>query len=337
MKTVHMTDRYETRDGMRLVASETSVETEAFLVEVCWHYFINEMTQSEVAALMGVTRLRVNQAIRSARADGLVRVDIQSPHVMRLRLQKDLKTRFGLADAIVAPANADNHDYQRPAGAALANYLAKGLREARWRRIGVSWGMTLTNAMTHLPRMQLPEIEIISMIGGTSQGASFNTFGIASGFADRLGARYSLFAAPVYLSPGTDRQEFLSDAVFSEHLEKLKTLDLAVLVAGDLSDRSVLMNTGLPSSVTPATLSEKGAVGDIVGHFIDHNGREVDHFINDCAVGIRLDALEKVPERVLAAAGTHKVDVIIAAIRRGLVTTLVTDDITAERILARTS
>ncbi|MBB4120972.1 sugar-binding transcriptional regulator [Martelella radicis] len=319
------------------MASEVNAETEAFLVEVCWHYFINEMTQSEVAALMGITRLRVNQAIKTARAGGLVRVEIQSPHVTRFRLQEELGQRFGLEDAIVAPANRENYDFQLPAGAALANYLAAGLREARWRLIGVSWGMTLKNAMTHLPRMQFPHVEIVSMIGGTSQGASFNAFGVASGFADRLGASYSLFAAPVYLSPGTDREEFLSDAVFSAHLQKLENLDLAVLVAGDLSEKSVLMTTGVPTNVSAAELTAKGAVGDVVGHFIDRDGREIDHFINDCAVGIRLGALEKVPERVLAAAGAHKVDVIIAAIRRGLVTTLITDDVTAELLLARTA
>nr|WP_272213728.1 sugar-binding domain-containing protein [Marinicella sp. W31]MDC2879678.1 sugar-binding domain-containing protein [Marinicella sp. W31] len=312
-----------------------TAETDAFLAEVCWHYFINEMTQSDVAVLMGVTRLRVNQAIRAARASGLVRVDIQSPHVIRFRQQEELKTRFGLADAIVAPANPDNHDDQITAGAALANYLAKGLHEERWRLIGVSWGMTLKNAMTYLPRMQLPKVEIVSMIGGTAQGAPFNAFGLTVGVADRLGAQYSLFAAPVYLSPGTNREGFLSNLVFNAHLEKLEKLDLAVLAAGDLSDKSVLMTTALPANVTSAELSEKGAVGDIVGYFIDRDGREIDHVVNRCAVSIGLEALENVPERVLAATGVHKVDVIIAAIHGGLVTTLITDDITAELILAR--
>ena len=41
------------------------------------------------------------------------------------------------------------------------------------------------------------------------------------------------------------------------------------------------------------------------------------------------------PQRVLAAAGAHKVDVILAACRRGLVQTLITDDVTARLMLEK--
>ena len=143
-------------------------ESEAFLAEVCWHYFINEMTQSEVARLLGITRLRVNQAIKTARETGLVRVEIQSFHTTRLSLQQRLKNRLDLAEVIVAPANREAHDYHQPVGAALAALLANGLREGQWKSIGVSWGMTLKNTITRLPRLSLPEVEIVSMIGGTS-------------------------------------------------------------------------------------------------------------------------------------------------------------------------
>ncbi|WP_339860029.1 sugar-binding transcriptional regulator [Thalassospira alkalitolerans] len=310
-------------------------ESEAFLAEVCWHYFINEMTQSEVARLLGITRLRVNQAIKTARETGLVRVEIQSFHTTRLSLQQRLKNRLDLAEVIVAPANREAHDYHQPVGAALAALLANGLREGQWKSIGVSWGMTLKNTITRLPRLSLPEVEIVSMIGGTSEGASFNAFGVASGFADRLGAKYALFAAPIYLSPSADRSIFLSDAVFQRHLKKLTILDVAVLVAGDLSDKSFLMSSAVPPHVTAGDLAAKGAVGDILGRFLNAHGNEIDHEINSCAVGMDLEELSKVPERVLAAAGKHKVEIIIAAIRRGLVTTLVTDDITAELILEK--
>ncbi|AJY45936.1 sugar-binding transcriptional regulator [Martelella endophytica] len=310
-------------------------DPDVFLTEVCWHYFVNGLTQSEVATRLGVTRLRVNQAIKEARAKGFVRVEIQSPHVARLDMQAELVARYGLDEAIVAPADPVHHDYHRPAGAALAFHLASGLAAARWQTIGVSWGMTLNSAIQQLPRMERPSLEIVSMIGGMSQGAAFNSFGIASGFADRLGARYSLFAAPIYLSRGADTEAFLSDTVFRQHLDKLEALDLAVLVAGDLSERSFLMTYGVPSDVSAADLAAAGAVGDILGHFIDARGREVDHPLNRTVIGMSLPALEKVPERILAAAGNHKVDVIVAALKRGLVTTLITDDVTAECILKR--
>lgn len=310
-------------------------EPESFLAEVCWHYYVNEMTQQDVARVMGVTRLRVNRALQLARAAGIVRIEIASPFVSRLELQAELCSRLGLAEAICALADPDAHDYHGPVGAALALWLEKGLREGLWRSIGLSWGQTLKTAIQRLPRMSLEGLEIVSMIGGTSQGASFNAFGVASAMADRLGASYSLFSAPIYLSPGTDRETFLSEGVFQAHLARLKQLDLAVLVAGDVTQRSFLVSMGLPSGITPQRLTEAGAVGDILGHFLQPDGTEIDHPIRRSVIGMDLESLMTVPSRILAAAGAHKVDIIIAACRRGLVQTLITDDVTARLVLER--
>ena len=46
-----------------------------------------------------------------------------------------------------------------------------------------------------------------------------------------------------------------------------------------------------------------------------------------------LELVRTVPEKILAAAGPHKVQIIKAAIKRDLVNTLVTDDVTAELLL----
>jgi DNA-binding transcriptional regulator LsrR (DeoR family) len=308
-------------------------ETEAFLAEVCWHYYANELTQSDVARVMGVTRLRVNRALQEARAAGIVRVEIKSPFIARLELQSELRRKLALDEAICAPVDAEHHDYHGPVGAALAFWLEKGLRDSLWRSIGLSWGQTIKTAIQRLPRMSMDGLEIVSMIGGTSQGGSFNAFGVASGLADKLGASYSLFSAPIYLSPGTDRATFLSEGVFQSHLARLKKLDLAVLVAGDVTERSFLVSMGLPTGITAQDLLAKGAVGDVLGHFLNAAGQEIDHPINRSVIGLELDALMKVPHRLLAAAGAHKVDIIIAACRHGLVQTLITDDFTARLVL----
>lgn len=311
----------------------TTDETEAFLAEVCWHYYANELTQSDVARVMGVTRLRVNRALQEARAAGIVRVEIKSPFIARLELQSELRRKLALDEAICAPVDAEHHDYHGPVGAALAFWLEKGLRDSLWRSIGLSWGQTIKTAIQRLPRMSIDGLEIVSMIGGTSQGGSFNAFGVASGMADKLGASYSLFSAPIYLSPGTDRTTFLSEGVFQTHLARLKKLDLAVLVAGDVTERSFLVSMGLPTGITAQDLLAKGAVGDVLGHFLNASGQEIDHPINRSVIGLELDALMKVPHRLLAAAGAHKVDIIIAACRHGLVQTLITDDFTARLVL----
>ena len=306
-------------------------DSDAFVSEVCWHYYVNEMTQAEIGAALSATRLRVNQAIQKAKSLGMIKVQLESPFLARIELQQVLQDRLGIARALVAPARRDAYDYHVPAGAALASYMEASLKGGQWRSVGVSWGQTLQSAIERLPRQAHPHLEIVSMIGGASTGASFNSFGIASGFAGRLGSKYSLLAAPIYLPEGVDRELFLS--VFREHLGKCRTLDAAVLVAGDISSRSYLIANGLPEAFRPEDLAAMGAVGDVLGRFLDAAGNDVPHPLAERTVGVELDVLQAIPEKILAAAGPHKVRIIRAAARRGLVDTLITDDVTAELLV----
>ena len=73
-----------------------------------------------------------------------------------------------------------------------------------------------------------------------------------------------------------------------------------------------------------------GAVGDVLGRFLDAEGNDVPHPLAERTVGVGLEALGAIPEKILAAAGPHKAAIIRAAARRGLVDTLITDDVTAE-------
>lgn len=309
-------------------------DSEAFAVEVCWLYYVGGMTQAEIARQLDATRLRVNQAIQRAKSSGIVRVEIASPFVARLDLQDRLRQQLGIRRAIVAPARRDPYDYHTTVGAALAAFLTENLRIRRWSSIGVSWGVTLEQALRRLPQQSWPDLEIVSLMGGTMHGASFNSFSIASGFAGALGASYSLLAAPVFLSQGMDRTAFLAQENFAAHFDKFARLDAAILTASDVSERSFLVANGMPQDSTAAELTAAGAIGDVLGRFLDRHGRQVDHPIAALTIGVEFSTLQDIPEKILAAAGPHKVDIICAASEAGLVDTLVTDDVTAELILA---
>jgi DNA-binding transcriptional regulator LsrR (DeoR family) len=316
------------------MAAEALDDSDPFLIEVCWHYYVNGMTQAQVASLLGASRLRVNQAIQKAKARGMVKVQIESPFLSRVELQESLRTALRIPKVLVAPARRDAYDYHVPTGAALADHLLERLRTRPWKTIGVSWGMTLQSAIDRLPRLAYSELEVVSMIGGTNTGASFNAFGIASGFAERFSASYSLLAAPIFLSEGVDRDVFLAQASFEAHFRKCERLDVAVLVAGDISPRSYLISTGLPREIVPDDLRAAGAVGDLLGRFLDADGVDIDLALDARTIGVDLDMLARIPEKILAAAGSHKVPIIRAIARRGLIDTLVTDDVTAELLLA---
>ncbi|NVK35069.1 MAG: transcriptional regulator [Rhodobacteraceae bacterium] len=315
------------------MAREPNEDTDAFITEVCWHYFVNEMTQAEIARMLDVTRLRINQAIQRAKVEGLVKIQIESPFLPRIDLQESLKEALGIERAVVCPVNPDGYDYHRPVGAALAAFITERLSVSPWRSFGVSWGLTLDSAIRKLPRGSFPDLEVISILGGTAQGSSFNSFGIASGFAGVLGAHYSVLTAPIYLSEGIDRDLFLSQYALKEHFEKFEKLDAVLLTCSNVSQKSFLVEHGLPKEITPEGLVEAGAIGDVLGHFLDKDGNSVSVDVDQRTIGMPLEQVFAVPEKIMAAAGAHKVGIIKAACRKGLVDTLVTDDMTGRLLL----
>lgn len=303
------------------------------LAEICWHYYANEMTQSEIAKRLKITRLRVNKAIQRAKEIGMVQINLTSPFISRIRLQEKIQETFNIKKVIVAPANRENYDYHTPSGTALAEYLAKFLPEKPWKNIGISWGKTLLSAHRKMKHQNLPDLEFISMLGGTSEGAGYSTFGITTGFAEVLGANYSLLAAPIFLSKGVNRENFLSQQIYIEHFNKFACLDAAIITASNVSSKSYLIQNSLPDEVSESELIKSGAVGDVNGIFMDCEGNEILTPLSDRVIGISLEQLQKVPECILVAAGEHKVPIIKAAIKLGLANVLITDDITAEKLL----
>jgi len=76
-------------------------------------------------------------------------------------------------------------------------------------------------------------------------------------------------------------------------------------------------------------------VGDIACRWIDREGKPVELPPSINPIGISLDDLEKIPQRLAIAGGQFKQEVILAGLRGGFVSMLVTDERTASYLLER--
>jgi len=306
---------------------------ERFLALVAWAYYVEGLTQERVADKLGVTRLRVNKAISDAHKRGLVRITFNTAFAACAELEAALRARFSLKQAYVAPAPIETRDIQMIVGAALGHLLSEVLADPSVRLFGMSWGGTLNIATRFVAAMERPDLEVISVMGGLTQGSDLNSFEITTRLADLLGAQHSYFTAPLYAGSRDSRDTIMQLDVFRDVLEKLRSVDAMAMAAGDLSKRSLLMRDGLPGDVSMEELIAMGGVGDVLGTVIDAQGRALDHPINERVIGIGLDDLASIPNVILAAGGAHKVAVNRAILARGVVDTFVTDEATARALL----
>ncbi|SNT76150.1 sugar-binding transcriptional regulator [Paracoccus seriniphilus] len=305
---------------------------EQLLVRLVWACEIEGLTQAEAAERFGTTRLRVNKGLREARRRGILRVSVDSIYTAAADLEWQMQRRFGLTSVNVVPSPEDPGSVSRLVSAGLGAHLGTLLETPEIKAFGMSWGNTLNLATRYMQPINRPDLEIISVMGGVSRGSDVNGYEIATRLADLCNAEHSFFTAPLFAGSPESQRRFVEQDVIAEMLDKVRSCDAVALATSDLR-HSLLVRDALPRDIDPEDLIALGGVGDITGHVLDANGEMIDHPINQRVIGISLDDLARIPNVILAAGGAHKVPIILAALRRGIVDTLVTDTNTAQALL----
>ncbi|CAN7503152.1 sugar-binding transcriptional regulator [Bosea sp. LjRoot237] len=304
-------------------------------VRAAWLYYVEGLTQAEIAERLKMTRLRVNRLLAEARSSGLVNITINSRLESCVRLERALVTEFGLKDAVVVPSPADPNQVAAQIGKAAGDFVSRIIEERPSGIFGVGWGGTLRETIRHVRAGQYRGLTVTSMMGGLTYGIEINTFEIASRFARLWQAECHYLAAPIYAGTPQSRDTILAQDVFEAAFARIRATDVAILSAGDLSERSLLVRYGLPGDIRVEELARAGAVGDILGQFIDRSGQAIGHPINSRAIALPLDQLRRIPTVILASGGTNKADIIAASLRGKLASVLITDEDAAAAIMAR--
>jgi len=118
---------------------------------------------------------------------------------------------------------------------------------------------------------------------------------------------------------------------------KVSEIDLAVLSVADVSRQASIFRRGLLTPHDAESLQAAGAVGDVLCQFVNDQGEIVDHPINKRAMAIDPTQLRKVPKVIISAGGVRKAQIIRASILTTKAKVLITDETTAQELLALNS
>lgn len=315
-----------------LTADTETVNAEDQLnIRIAWYYYVNNMTQQQIADRLGITRVRVNKALATCRETGVVQIRINSPLASCIELEERIQERFGLERVTVVPSPDDPSTIFRVLGVGVApsieDYLVDGCI------IAVGWGRTLRQAVRELQGRALPNMTAVSLLGGLHYGSANNTVEIASSLAGLFGGSYYYLAAPVFAPSEPYRDMILAEASVQDVLGKARQADLALLTVGDLSERSLMLELGLVNPEDARSLRAAGAVGDLLGRWLDRDGIEVNHPLNRRAISLDLEDLRKIGKVVLVSGGPYKAEIIRAVLLRNVVHELVIDESAAQQLL----
>ncbi len=300
---------------------------------VAWMYYAEEMTQSAIAEALGVGRITVVRLLAEARAMNEVRISLSRDVAGLSRLEIELQKAYGVGEAIVAPLSSRQADPRAPIAAAAGEYISAMLQPDM--KIGLGWGQTLDRALNFIVERQVPRLSVVSLVGGVTRARQANPAEFAWQFARIFRADCYLIAAPAMVDSAATKRTLIERCGLGEVFDFANSLDAAVVSVGSTVPNSTTNVFGDISDADQAALRARGVVGDILFNFFDVDGRLVDHPFNERSMSISIATLAKTPKRVLVSGGLDKVEPILGALKLFRPTVLITDEATAEALIAR--
>lgn len=310
----------------------TSNSSEQLRARIAWYYYVAGLTQQEISDRLGVARARVNKIAGQLRADGSVVVNIRLPLAACVALEEALKEKFGLKHVAVVPSLDDDEQQRRMIGDA-AGAMIDGL-VGDGQCISVGWGRTLSASIKQLTMRRLKDCSVVSLMGGLTRRSETNTFEVSTELAKALGADCYYITAPIYCPSIESREILLTHSGVNEVMARARKSDIAVISCGDLTPRTKLTTINSVYDRLPE-LRQLGAIGEMLGTFLDADGVPVDHPLNRSVIAMPPADLKAIPTSILISGGLYKLEVINAILKAGYVNSLVTDEAVAQQLLAQ--
>ncbi|MBZ9774369.1 sugar-binding transcriptional regulator [Mesorhizobium sp. M1066] len=327
----------ESEDGRGEATEQVASEsrTDRLRIRAAWMYFVEQMTQNEIADVLGVGRVTIVRMLADARARNEVKITIESELSEIVRLERALEKTFGLQQALVAPLSAPNADPIPAISAKTGSFLSDTMKSGM--RVGVGWGQTLFSSLPFISAKSLTDFKVISLLGGVGVVRRVNPAEFAWRFAQIFQGDGYLMPTPAVVDSVETKIALIERCGLQEIFEMADVLDAVLLSVGGIASATTFSRGGFLKEADREALLARGAVGDLLFHFFDRNGDLVDHPVNSHVMSVDVDRLRKAPIRILTSGGEEKTEALLGAMTLIAPTILITDEESARRMLEAVS
>ncbi|MBZ5752097.1 sugar-binding transcriptional regulator [Metabacillus rhizolycopersici] len=311
-----------------------SWEERRLLVKVSNLYYTDGWTQEQIAKKVGVSRPVISKMLQKAKEFGIVEVYIKDESALTVELEQKLEQKYGLIDAVVVPTVGFTPDMvKRSVGQAGAYYLSKNLKRDV-KRLGISWGSTLSEVVKEYPYERREGINIVPLVGGMgTQHVEIHANQLAYELAKKMNGTCSYLYAPAIVETEELKERLVAMQDIAAVLEEGKNVDVALVGIGNPYKGSTMKAIGYLQDDDLQHLRKMGVVGDISSRFFDELGMPVKHSLNDKVIGLTLECLKEVKKVIGVVEGTHKIESVAAALKGDYLDVLIIDEQTALALL----
>ncbi|WP_103063083.1 sugar-binding transcriptional regulator [Actinomyces qiguomingii] len=298
------------------------------MIAVARAYYEAGEAKVNIAERFGISRFKVARLLDTARETGIVQIRIVEPTRPDEALAERVAAHLNLRDCVVVPG-AEGEAANRQALARAAAVEISSL-VGRRETIGFSWGRTIAEIGAHVG--SLADVRVVALTGAVGADFALSPVDIFRSVSTHSGSTTLSIFAPMFVDSPQTAEALRRDPAIASVLAAYAELSLAVVSIGSW-DPPVTQLMDALSDADKQQLESGGARAEMLGIFIDDDGRVVPCAARSRCIAITAQQLVRTPRVLAVAGGVRKVPAMRAVARSGLITSLVTDRRTAQMLL----
>jgi DNA-binding transcriptional regulator LsrR (DeoR family) len=305
------------------------------LAQVASMYYEQGMTQNQIAAELGLSRVKIYRLLKEARAEQVVQITINWPIDRDRDLEGLLKERFGLKEALVLQSiqGSQASGLQR-LGQLGARYLEQILKDGT--TLAVCLGRSTYEVINAIHPEFQARVRVAQAIGSMPfVMGELDSAALARQLAQKLGGDVLHLSSPVMADSPAAAEVLRSQQGIAYTLTAARSADVALVGIGILDPEIFgFVRAGFITPEELADLVADGAVGDVTGQIFTLDGELHPCDFNRRVVGITFEDLCRIPTTIAVAMGIEKAVAILGCLRTCIINVLCTDDQTARQVLS---
>jgi DNA-binding transcriptional regulator LsrR (DeoR family) len=297
-------------------------------------YYVDGLGQTEVANLVRVSQTKISRLLATALERGIVRISVDQYDPRHAALEAQLCARFRLRSAAVIKTarNASREAARQTVGHFGAPFVASLL--PREGVVAIGGGRSVADVVHRFRRGDVRRLTVVQAMGSIDSNISpVDALELGRAMVNLWGGEFLTLSTPAFAPDKKTRDFFLASAQIRSVWQRLRKADAALVGVGPL-DQSVYSERGVLDHSDVAQLRSCGAVGEICGRFFNPKGIECISPWRNRAISVELDQLRKIPQVIGVAAGADRAPAVAAALRGGLLKSLLIDESGAAALIA---
>jgi DNA-binding transcriptional regulator LsrR (DeoR family) len=297
---------------------------------VARRYYLDGRSKVEIAEEFSLSRFKVARLLDDARASGLVRIEIGHPGTIDVELSSRLMSCFGLAHCVVTDTPEDDPASLREhLGAAAAELLTEVVTTDDV--LGLSWARSVSAMATAL--RGLATVPVVQLTGALARpGVDDSSIELVREVARVSGGPAYFFYAPMAVPDAATARALRGQPEVARAFSRIGSVTIALAGVGAWAPEQSTLYDATPEPER-AELARQGVCAEISGVLVDRDGAPVRSALTDRMIGITAAQMRAVREVIAIVYGLPKVDAVLAAVRGGMVNSLVTHSTLATALI----